>query len=110
MADKRKLSAMVDDDEPKPVFRRGQGMRFSTDATVQEEIENSSKVEVENSSKVETKKDAEEKPKVPRRKPGYEIRIDLLNEAKKLAVDEGRFNYEIVEDALEDYLRKKGRL
>ncbi len=102
MADKRKLEAMVSDDEPKPTYRRGQGMRFSTDPGVQEEIEKSSKVEKE--------KYAEEKPKVLRRKPGYEIRIDLLNEAKKLAVDEGRFNYEIVEDALEDYLKKKGRL
>jgi len=98
MADKRKLGAMVDDDEPKPVFRRGQGMRLSTDPEVQEEIEKSINVETE------------KPPKVPRRKPGYEIRIDLLNEAKKLAVDEGRFNYEIVEDALEDYLKKKGRL
>ncbi len=109
MADKQKLRGMVPNKQP-TTLRRGQGVRFSTDPSVQEETEKSSNVEIEKSSNVETEKGTVEKPRVPRRKPGYEIRIDLLNEAKKLAVDEGRFNYEIVEDALEEYLRKKGRL
>lgn len=101
MADKKTLGALLPDDAVKPI-RRGQGMRLTTDADMQEEIEKSTKVEAEIST--------EKLSKVERRKPGYEIRTDLLRAAKKLAIDEDRFNYEIVEDALEEYLKKKGRL
>ena len=107
MTNKKKLGALLPDEPPRPVIRRGQGVRLSTDAPAQqEEIEKPINVEAEKSTEVEIEK----RRKVERTKPGYEIRTDLLRAVKRLAVDENRFNYEIIEEALEEYLTKKGRL
>ena len=115
MTNKKKLGALLPDEPPRPVIRRGQGVRLSTDAPAQqEEIEKQTNVEAEKSANVEAEKstevEIEKRRKVERTKPGYEIRTDLLRAVKRLAVDENRFNYEIIEEALEEYLTKKGRL
>jgi hypothetical protein len=113
MTDKKKLANMLPDEPAKPVLRRGRGLAFSTDtpATQQEETETGRNVETEKSTDEEGEKGRKETaPKVERTKPGYEIRTDLLKAVRRLAVDEDRFNYEIIEEALEEYLRKKGRL
>ena len=113
MSTKKKLGDMLPDEPAKPVIRRGQGIRFSTDSTDGEEIEKSRNVEIENSRDVEMEKTIKSGRKtqgIERVKPGYEVRKDLLLAVKRLALDEDRFNYEIVEDALEAYLRSKGRL
>ncbi len=113
MSTKKKLGDMLPDEPAKPVIRRGQGIRFSTDSTPEEEIEKSRNVETDNSTDAEMEKSIKPGRKaqgVERVKPGYEVRKDLLLAVKRLALDEDRFNYEIVEDALEAYLRSKGRL
>ncbi len=113
MSTKKKLGDLLPDEPAKPVIRRGQGIRFSTDSVVDEETEGGRNREIENSTNVEIEKSIKSGRKaqgVERVKPGYEVRKDLLLAVKRLALDEDRFNYEIVEDALEAYLRSKGRL
>ncbi len=107
MADKKKLGEMLPDEPVKPIIRRGQGIRFSTDTPLASPVDQlANDEEIEKSRKVEKEKTI----KVEREKPGYAIRKDLLLAAKRLAVDEDRFNYDVIEEALEEYLKKKGRL
>ncbi len=47
---------------------------------------------------------------VTRTKTNYEIRDDYVLAMKRLAVDEGRKIYEVLESAIKEYLKKKGRL
>ncbi len=102
MADKKKLERYLPDTPAQPAIRRGQGLQLTTEIAAQEEAENSRNREIEKRRKVENK--------VPRQKPGYEIRTDLLKAVKRLALEEDRFNYEIIEEALEQYLTARGRL
>ena len=52
-------------------------------------------------------KEARTKQKVKRVKPGYELREDLVKACKRIAFEEERHNYEIVEEALEQYLARR---
>lgn len=122
MADKKKLTDMLPNSPQPPVIRRGQGFRLSTDApspttselsVTTEETEKRGNEEIEKRGNEEIEKRTlvvPKREKVERVKPGYEIRKDLLQAVKRLAIDEDRFNYEIVEEALEEYLRNKGKL
>ncbi|MDP9310383.1 MAG: hypothetical protein M3R24_05755 [Chloroflexota bacterium] len=47
---------------------------------------------------------------IARTKTNYEIRDDYVLAMKRLAVDERRKIYEVLEAAIEEYLKKKGRL
>jgi hypothetical protein len=107
MADnKHKLAGLLPDEPVKPVIRRGQGIRLSTDVQNEEHTDQVKNQEMEKSRNIEKEK----REKVEREKPGYAIRKDLLLAAKRLALDEDRFNYEVIEEALEEYLKKKGKL
>lgn len=54
------------------------------------------------------KKDATERPD-GRQPTSMYLRPDILVALKKTAIDEGRYGYEIVEDALTAYLKKNNR-
>ena len=116
MANRKRLGELLPEEAKKPVIKRGQGIRLSTEAQAengQGDTATSTNVETEKSPFEEIEKGRKVGKKthgVERVKPGYEVRRDLLLAVKRLALDEDRFNYEIVEEALEEYLRKKGRL
>ena len=98
MSTKKKLGDMLPDEPAKPVIRRGQGIRFSTDSTSEEDTGKSRNREIENSTDMEVEKSTKPGRKargVERVKPGYEVRKDLLLAVKRLALDEDRFNYEM---------------
>ena len=114
MANRKKLEELLPEEPTSPVIRRGKGIHLSTDVQQEQQAEPASPTsgELENGRKVEIEKRTSSRQgnRIERVKPGYEVRKDLLQAVKRLAVDEDRFNYEIVEEALEEYLRKKGRL
>ncbi len=87
--------------QKRPDLRRGPGYRLSTEA---EEAPPAS--EVVPSGNLENQKSTNE-PKenaVVRVKLGYKVREDLLKQIKRVAFDDDRFVYEIMEDAFEAYL------
>ena len=112
MANKKKLEELLPEEPASPVIRRGKGIHLSTDVQQQAEHPSPRSGEIEKGRNVEIEKRTSSRQgnRIERVKPGYEVRKDLLQAVKRLAVDEDRFNYEIVEEALEEYLRKKGRL
>jgi hypothetical protein len=104
MADKDKLANMLSGEQP---IRKGRGYQLSTtqpDATqpaAQDEAhitEASRNLEPKNSRKEEG---------IKRRKLGYEIREDLIRQCKQVALDGDRKIYEVIEEALVEYLAKR---
>ena len=66
--------------------------------------------EIKNSRNQETKRTRNQDPAIERKKTNYELRKDYVAGLKKIAADEDRPIYEIIEEALQQYLVAKGRL
>jgi undecaprenyl pyrophosphate synthase len=87
--------------QKRPDLRRGPGYRLSTEAE-----DTPPAPEAVPSGNLENQKSTSE-PKenaVVRVKLGYKVREDLLKQIKRVAFDDDRFVYEIMEDAFEAYL------
>ena len=90
MSSKKDLSNLLSGNQPKkPVIKRGQGLGLSTTA---EAIEQELKPP---------------KPKVKRVNRGYKLREDLIIACKKIALDEGLHLYQVMEEALLQYVNEK---
>jgi hypothetical protein len=110
MADKKKdLAAMLGDEPQKRPIRRGQPVRLSTeDAPAAETRERTSASshgsEIAGTQK-RTSAGTQGEPKRVNR--GYALREDLIKDFKHLAVEEDRKLYEVMEEALEEYLARR---
>jgi len=104
MASKNKLLSLLTGQEQKPAIRRGQGMKLSTETQIQERP-NEESAQVQNSTSAFVHKSTQD----IRPSKGYKIRTDIAKECKRLAVDESRPLYEVMEEALTEYLQKHGR-
>jgi hypothetical protein len=104
MADKTKLANLLSGEEP---IKKGRGYQLSTaqPAAVQPSAQEEGP-SVETSRNLETKNSRKEEA-VKRRKLGYEIREDLIRQCKQVALDRDRKIYEVIEEALVEYLAKR---
>ena len=104
MAGKDKLAAALSEEKP---IRRGRGYQLSTAKPTDELPEAQDETpSTEPSRNLETKISRKEEG-VKRRKLGYEIREDLIRQCKQVALDEDRKIYEVIEEALSEYLTKR---
>ena len=113
MADNRKkLSEMIDAKPTQPVLKKGKGYGLSTEAEVAPEPTQPSAEShsIRNSRNLEMMNSGNQEPgKVKRIKPGYLLREDLIQACRRIAFDENRHYYEVIEEALEQYIeRRKG--
>jgi hypothetical protein len=118
MPSKRNLSAALGGELPKKNIQKGEGFRLS--ATSEQEAEMHSRVqdrepEIGTSAHRQESTRAQEHKStraqdVQRPSKGQRIRLDYLKEIKRIAFEEERNDYEVIEEALEEYLKKKGRL
>ncbi|HSH77211.1 MAG TPA: hypothetical protein VLA19_01615 [Herpetosiphonaceae bacterium] len=113
MAAKRSLDDMLSAGTSKPVIRRGQGIRLSTDAAQEEaaaaEATAAAELESAQAHKRTNAPDRDEAARVTRVSQGQRLRVDLVKELKRIAVEEDRKLYEVMEEALEQYIeRRKG--
>jgi hypothetical protein len=92
---RKKLLENLDDPGPTPALRRGKGIRLSTDEDSKE------------SRKEEKKLSRKEEPEVVRKKFNYAVRVDFMKTCKRLALEEDKKLYQVIEDALEMYLRHR---
>ena len=91
MASKLDLKKALQENKPNPPkLRRGVGFTLSTEVAVEEK-------EPESKSVVEEK----------RVRNGMQIKPSIIREYKKLAVEERRHMYMLVEEALTEYLARK---
>lgn len=98
MADKNKLAAGLGQAPTKPIIRRGQGVRLSTD-----QAEETPQIEEVTTALSHDRIIAPEK--IQRVNRGYKLREDVIKACKTLANDTDRNLYEVMETALIDYLR-----
>lgn len=107
MAGKKDLSALLGAQGAKPALRRGQGMRLSTDpAGAPQDSSDAQTHERENASSHKRISAITEPIRVNR---GYKLREDLIKACKRIALDEDRHLYEVMEEALTTYLAGRGR-
>ncbi len=103
--DKGDLAKSLTSNTSRPAIRRGQGIRLSTDTLTTPDLP--ADVSSRNQEIEKSRKEERTKQKVKRVKPGYELREDLVKACKRIAFEEERHNYEIVEEALEQYLARR---
>ncbi len=82
----------------KPVIRRPQGLRLSTEEPVVEPDRAPAETQKRSSAK------SQDGPKRVNR--GYMLREDLIIACKRVALNDGRKLYEVMEDALTQYLSR----
>jgi len=107
MAGKRDLSTLLSAEGAKPALRRGQGMRLSTDgADGRVGMEDAQTHEDENALSHQRTRAKIEPLRVNR---GYKLREDLIKACKRIALEEDRHLYAVMEEALAAYLAGRGR-
>ena len=114
MPAKRSLDQMLSGDTPQPTIRRGQGMRLSTEsgqeagAQLQDAEVGSIALSHEGES-AETHQRTSAKHEPRRVNRGYKLREDLVKACKRIALEEDRLLYEVMEEALEQYIARKAQ-
>ncbi len=89
--DKDKLSQLLGNDPSKPTIRRGQGVRLSTDSE-------QSVVPSAHERRVTV-------PEIKRVNRGYTLREDYIKALKRIALEDGRKLYEVMDEALAAYIQ-----
>ncbi len=127
MPAKKDLAAMFTNDTSKPpVIRRGRGVRLSTEATEAQTTSsedertnaishNRTNAEIRDRANAQSQISASAKPHdrtsaldEPKRiNRGYKLREDLVKACKRIALDEDRNLYEVMEEALEEYVKRR---
>lgn len=98
---KADFAEMLDAEPIKPVLRRGRGIGLSTDAPI---VEEPAAAGGEDATSANVRDRPSEPPRPKRIKRGYELRSDLIGRLKRIALDEERKLYEVMEEAFEVYL------
>jgi len=94
-------------DTPLPEIRRGQGMRLSTEHEQDHPPRQDDRTSAETQDRInaQSRKGASEaRARINR---GYALREDLVKELKRVALDEDRKLYEVMDEALEQYLARR---
>jgi hypothetical protein len=98
---------------------RGPGFRLSTEATeapadspaaglvAESQISNPAEMPERSNAETQNRKKAVQPIRVNR---GVSVREDLIIECKRLALDDRRKLYEILDEALTEYLQRRGRM
>ena len=101
MPAKRNLADALKSKQPPRPIQKGEGFRLSTHT---QEEEGQAEVRLESTSAQEH--NGTKAPQVLRPSKGQRIRTDLLKEIKRIAFEEERKDYEVLEDALEQYIAR----
>ena len=117
---KPSIDDLLSEDAPQGPIRRGAGMHLSTVTPIASEAHTSAGAQVQKSedalvqsgesAKVHSGTSAQvqksEGAQV-RQSRGYKIRDDLVKECKRIALEEDRKLYQVMEEALEEYIQRK---
>jgi len=109
MAGKRNVSDLLDGTGKRTPIRRGRGFQLSTETASEEQpATEEASLDTFRNREITKSRNREIEPEKPRRiKRGYELREDLVKAFKVTAAEEGRKIYEVMEEALEQYLERR---
>ncbi len=100
MSAKRSLTDALKSKQPTRPIQRGEGFKLSTHNEEEQPAETkvgSASAQEHNGTKAQ---------KILRPSKGQRIRTDLLKEVKRIAFEDDRKDYEVIEDALEQYIAR----
>jgi len=106
MSGKRVLTTLLGNEAVKPVLRRGQGMRLSTDMPNDGSERADAQTHERDDALSHQRISAKNAPVRVNR--GYKLREDLIKACKRIALEEDRHLYEVMEEALAAYLAGRG--
>jgi hypothetical protein len=107
-AKKTELAAGLAASTSKPEIRRGTGMRLSTEGAANAETQDRTIAPSHDSEIAQSQNRKPAKAQGPKRvNRGYMLREDLVKEFKLIAVREDRNMYEVMEQALQEYLERR---
>jgi undecaprenyl pyrophosphate synthase len=92
---KKPLAELLGGGDDKPAIRRGQGLRLSTE------------VPSKGNRTIAQSHNRTEAPKRVNR--GYKLREDLIKACKRIALDQDRTLYDVMEEALQQYIQSRGQ-
>ena len=101
---RNKLANMLSGEEP---IKKGRGYRLSTEQPVAEPAQQAQAEPREQDTRNQETKKSRKEDEVKRRKHNYEVREELIRRMKRVALDEDRKIYEVIEEAMEEYLAKR---
>ncbi len=111
---KAALAAKLDASSQKPALRRGAGMRLSHEDSVApgtpEETQKRRNAETQKRRNAETPNPAQQdavSPPFKRVNRGYQLREDLIKQLRRIALDEDRTLYAVMEEAFEEYVARR---
>jgi hypothetical protein len=102
MAGKQDLSILLSAEGAQPALRRGRGMRLSTDRAGDPESATDAQTHEGDDALSHQRTSAKAEPVRVNR--GYKLREDLIRACKRIALEEDRRLYEVMEQALEAYV------
>ncbi len=108
MPGKRNVADLLDDTPKRTPLRRGRGFELSTETTTDaQSTGEESNPDISRNRDLNKSRNRENAPAKPRRiKRGYELREDLVKAFKMIAAQEDRKIYEVMEEALEQYIER----
>jgi len=106
MADKTKLDELLTQDFARPPIRRGQGVTLSTQVEADADPTAEPDAQTHKRTNAQTAVDAAP---VQRVSQGQRLRVDLIRALKQIALDDGRKLYQVMEEAIEDYIERRRR-
>ncbi len=106
-SNKQNLSDMLGGPGMPPEIRRGRGMRLSTEPVDATDVTtNAAQLDAPENAQSQDRTSA--KSRQPSRvNRGYALREDYVKQLKRIAVDEDRKLYEVMEEALAQYLARR---
>ncbi len=106
MSGKRVLATLLGNEAVKPALRRGQGVRLSTDMPNDGSKRADAQTHERDDASTHQRISAKTAPVRVNR--GYKLREDLIKACKRIALEEDRHLYEVMEEALAAYLAGRG--
>lgn len=106
MADKKRdLGSLLGGEAAKPPIRRGQGMRLSTEPAPSTPVQDETDAEPQKRENTvsHNRTSAGTQKRINR---GYALREDLIKACKRIALEDDRNLYEVMEEALEQYVTR----
>ncbi len=99
---RKKLAGLLRQPPQQAPLRKGRGYELSVEQPNSSQDETAGNPEIQKTVKLEGAA-----PKAERVKLGDLIRKDLLKACKQIATEEDRFRYQVIEEALEQYIERR---
>jgi hypothetical protein len=101
------INTLLEQQVSRPVIRRGSDFEFSASQSDERSVVTEQRISRDTEIQKYVNTEPQQTQYKAKSRVGWEIRTDLLKAMKIHAVQEGKKDYEVVEEAMELYLQKR---